>query len=137
MIATGVVTKLTEISCVRIIYDYMVPTGSPSYTSHEFNSKEIIQTRTKEGEGEMNKKNSEAIVLKSSLDTSTGRKEPAISRNGGANAPRSGVVDSPDPSDLARTLDWWKRSMHASDKNLFDDHDPDPIIVRHMSLPQR
>jgi hypothetical protein len=85
----------------------------------------------------MNKRNGEASVLKSTLDTSTGDKEQAITRKGGAYAPRSSVVQTPDLSDCARALDWWKGSMHASDKNLFDEHDPDPTIVRHMSLGQR
>lgn len=86
----------------------------------------------------MNKNNKEAILLKSSLDNSTGKNEQLIIRKGETNASRSSVVKNPNnPSDLARTLDWWKRSMHASDKNLFDEHDPDPLIVRHMSLPHR
>jgi hypothetical protein len=37
-------------------------------------------------------------------------------------------------SEFARKSDWWQKSMKTSTKNLFEDNDPDPMEVQHMSI---
>ena len=47
------------------------------------------------------------------------------------------VVSYPDQSVFARKVDGWKKAMSISEKNLFDEQDPDPKVLRHMSLPPK
>ncbi len=81
---------------------------------------------------EMSNENSKTSGLKKSLENSSVTQKVAVKCV--AKGPPSTVVNGQDERSYARKLDWWKKSMKVSDKNLFDDHDPDPIEIRHMSL---